>query len=591
MKIPGFLITAACAGLLLTGCKRKETAPAAQQTSKTSVASSAAARAPATKTSFGEVTSQLDSGGDVFVYMSPEKWLSGLSTNLSGLRDALLSAIDEPEPQREQLKAAFSSAIRLLQASGVEDLTGVGLSGMQIGEDLYRSKFILHRREGSAKGFVWSVFGNAPHALRGLDMLPGNTGFAAFGDLELAQVWEIIRQELSKSGVPEIAQWAENWPKTFEAQTKIGWAELLKSLGGEAGLIVTLEPSRQLKMPVGEGIEFPEPALLLAVRVKNDLLYDRISAEFKKNKNAVVTNEPGLKISSLAFPLPLPVPLHLVAASSGDYVFFGTSPALVRSAMAVRQGKEPGLRKQGEFQELAKHVPSEGNSFVYVSRRLTESIQSVQKQVVQSRKGAGKEVALMERLLFNKQPMVLLSVGGQTASGWQSVAVGNSDSSALLVGAPAVGVTAVAAGLLLPAVAKAKARAESIKSVTQMKQIALAARLYANDHNGKFPPAENWCDALKEELVNFKVLKAPTDKDSGGDCSYAYNAKLSGLEEGRIHPETVAFFEAEAGWNQHGGPELMLPKPRHAGFYIIGFADGSVQQVPVAKKDSLRWNP
>jgi hypothetical protein len=587
MKIPGFLTVAMCAGLLVAGCKRNETPPDAPQAPKTV---SAAARAPVTKTSFEEVTSQLDAGGDVFVYMSPEKWLSGLSTNLGGLRDVVLSAVDEPEPQREQLRAAFGSAIRLLEASGVEDLTGVGLSGMQIGPDLYRSKFILQRRSGRPKGFVWSVFGDGPHALRGLDLLPANTGLAAFGDLEVAGVWEIVRQELGKSGVPEIAQWAENWPKIFEAQTKLSWSQLLQSLGGEAGLIVTLEPSRPLKLPVGEGIEFPEPAFVLAVRVKNDVLYDRISDEFKKNKNAVVTNEPGLKISSLAFPLPLPVPLHLVAASSGDYVFFGTSPALVRTALAVRQGKEPGLRKQAEFQELAKHVPTEGNSFVYVGRRLTESIQNVQKQVVQSRKGGGKEVALLERLLFNKRPTVLLSVGGQTASGWQSVSVGNADSSALLIGAPAVGVAAVGAAVLFPALTKAKARAQAINSVTQVKQIGLAARLYANDHNGKFPPAENWCEALKEELVNFKVLKAPTDTGSG-ECSYAYNAKLSGLDETRIHPETVAFFEAESGWNQHGGPELMLSKPRHAGSYVIGFADGSVQQIPVARKDSLRWNP
>jgi len=114
--------------------------------------------------------------------------------------------------------------------------------------------------------------------------------------------------------------------------------------------------------------------------------------------------------------------------------------------------------------------------------------------------------------------------------------------------------------------------------------------MYANDHNDAFPPAENWCDALKNELVTFKLLKAPADKSSGA-CSYAYHAKLSRMEEGKINPQTVAFFETEGGWNQHGGRELLLPAPRQGGVYVIGFADGSVRQVPVSQIDTLRWNP
>jgi hypothetical protein len=54
----------------------------------------------------------------------------------------------------------------------------------------------------------------------------------------------------------------------------------------------------------------------------------------------------------------------------------------------------------------------------------------------------------------------------------------------------------------------------------------------------------------------------------------------------------VLFFETEnAQWNQNGGPKLLLPRPRGGGPYIIGFADGSVQQVPASKIGSLRWDP
>jgi hypothetical protein len=48
-------------------------------------------------------------------------------------------------------------------------------------------------------------------------------------------------------------------------------------------------------------------------------------------------------------------------------------------------------------------------------------------------------------------------------------------------------VALVAAGLMLPALAKAKERAQSIMCVNNLKQIGLAVRIYASDHNEKFP--------------------------------------------------------------------------------------------------------
>ena len=256
----------------------------------------------------------------------------------------------------------------------------------------------------------------------------------------------------------------------------------------------------------------------------------------------------------------------------------------------VRQGKQPGLKSSTEFQNLAKHLPTEGNQFVYVGRLFGETMASLQQQGMRASGLPPEQLAVLQRMLGGQQPEYSLSMGAHTATGWQTVTIGNRDSSQAALLMPTVGVTAIGAGLLLPALAKAKARAQTISSVSQMKQIGLAARMYANDHQDKLPPAETWCDALKDELGSFKVLKAATDAGPGA-CSYAYNAKLSGLEDGKVNPQTVMFFEAESGWNQHGGPELMLPEPRSRGVYVIGFADGSVQQIPAAQIDTLRWDP
>jgi hypothetical protein len=202
-----------------------------------------------------------------------------------------------------------------------------------------------------------------------------------------------------------------------------------------------------------------------------------------------------------------------------------------------------------------------------------------------------EQLELIQRVLGDARSSHSLAIGAHTATGWQTISVGNKDSAAAAVLAPTVGVTAIGAGLLLPALAKAKAKAQSISTVNNLKQLGLAARMYANDNQEKFPKADTWSDELKKFVGNTKVYKAPNDP-SPSPCSFAYNAKLSGLSETRINPQTVLFFETDDGeWNQSGGPELLLPRPRAGGAYVIGFADGSVQMIQASRLSSLRWDP
>src|SRR5438552_2465187 len=55
-----------------------------------------------------------------------------------------------------------------------------------------------------------------------------------------------------------------------------------------------------------------------------------------------------------------------------------------------------------------------------------------------------------------------------------------------------IAIIAILAGMLLPALARAKAKAQSVKCVSNQKQIGLAFKMYADDNNGAYPVHDGW---------------------------------------------------------------------------------------------------
>jgi Domain of unknown function (DUF4190) len=161
----------------------------------------------------------------------------------------------------------------------------------------------------------------------------------------------------------------------------------------------------------------------------------------------------------------------------------------------------------------------------------------------------------------------------------------------IVVSAVFVVMIPISAAVLLPALAAAKQKAQSINCASNVKGLVFAMQMYADENHNLYPAATNWCDALFPSNAGMtNIFHCPTDF-SGRRCSYAFNARLAHAEEGKVNPKTVMIFEADGGWNLSGGRELMLARSRHGHVIVVGYADGSVEQVAESQLPDLRWDP
>ena len=334
---------------------------------------------------------------------------------------------------------------------------------------------------------IWRLPGKKPHPLDSLKLLPASTVVAGFFDFDPAFLWQWTRRQAATSGIPAL----QDGLKKFDAELAASNFDLdgtLASFDNEMGMLITMDENKKALVPIPGTqtfLELPEPAVAVVVKVKNDHLFKYLCKQLPKGKPVT---KPGLDL--LVFPVNLPMPMKFMPtiASTKDMLIIASNPDLVEDMLDV-QASGKGLIATSEFKEMAKYIDLNGNGFKFASARLSRTIEKATKKFMRDGPKdippATKQMVLNQINTFLGKFQIFL-VANNSPEGWFVASNANSNLGDLAIFQGTM-MPSLMAGMLTPALGKAREKARTVSCASNLKQIGLGMAMYVMDKNDKYP--------------------------------------------------------------------------------------------------------
>ena len=402
-------------------------------------------------TSFNEVTQKLDKGGSFYFYLSTAQAQQWVRTIFDEGGDLVkqMGGQDSFDPIGAAFNQFAGTGIEASEAAytglGLDSIDGVGASTKDLGEGLKRNVSVVHHDATRGGGLLWKAFGEAPHELGALKLIPAETVMAAHGDLNLTVILQWVQAMVKDHGSPE---------KLGELNTFLKSPLFLAfngGYGGEVGQYITFDLSKTIQVPMGnallgrviggpdtgvkealpvpEGlpgslavpqpiripqeelpalnggipplpsgssdggmVEMPEPGIIITMKVNDNSIQKMIEGLVSAQMPLQPVDLGRVTISQLSQPMVLPglpIPLQPAMFQVGGYLVITSSPALANKVIAVHNGQSQGLKGTLEFQKMSKGLPLKGNQLFYMSDRLSALSAKMVKESLSTGMGGG----------------------------------------------------------------------------------------------------------------------------------------------------------------------------------------------------------
>jgi prepilin-type processing-associated H-X9-DG protein len=130
----------------------------------------------------------------------------------------------------------------------------------------------------------------------------------------------------------------------------------------------------------------------------------------------------------------------------------------------------------------------------------------------------------------------------------------------------------------------ARLKAEDVTCAEHMKQLGLAALMYAEDFDNRVPPSGRWVDRIYSYVKNDEGTKQELFQCPAAprlDYGYAMNRAMSSENENSVaEPDTtVLIFESDSGGRNAEGSLPDVARTRHFGTSNFCYSDGHVERI------------
>ncbi|MHC4992971.1 MAG: hypothetical protein ACYTGC_18510, partial [Planctomycetota bacterium] len=433
----------------------------------------------------------------------------------------------------------------------------------------------------------WHSLVREPLTRRDLAMVPADATFAELGRYRLSGLADMLREfmpameELELEGMEDpFALFREHTGLDLER-------DLLAHFGDTYGFYMSDSTGGGGLMSSVFFLEVTEgDALDGSLRRLNDRI-NALTMEHAKGYVQVRTAQrDGVSLTTLMFP-GLPVPLEISWTIADGYLIFGATPHAVIAALGHARGAGPSLLDKPDFLEMGGR-DWEGATYVAYTDMprlvrsgygLTQLLCSAVANGVRSPENPKRDPGLILPA-FNvlvdgaKSSVSMYRLDGNDLVGTfqmdRSVLVNVSGGLGLIgQSGTTLAMGALAGGVLLPSIAKAREQARVTMSSAQVRQLSMAMMTYAAEHDDAAPDS---FDALRP-YFHPALLNSPYGPVSDGRGDYWMNATVPRLSACRFPAKQIAFYDRA----------MYESAPKVA----VGFYDGHVETMDTWALEAL----
>ena len=486
----------------------------------------------------GEVPGYWGWVGNYFVFAINDgdglamKYLQGNSSrpsptylkNVPGTGDALVAHINREKifgilsmiakmEDGEEVFAAIETVIKELGLNNVKSFTErVGFDGPDI-----VSNCILEMPEPRT-GLVANL---KTIDLSMFDMADPGAISATAANCDIAGMYDTI-MKAAKTAVGDDFIEVENAIAEVESELNFKIRQgLLESLSG---------PMLSYVLPGGMTMQSPQGGFVIIAGLKDAKLWEESMAALgtfatKQSEGMVQISsqvQEGRTVHTWAV---MPLAMAQVMPSwtvLGDWVVIGSNPAMLTFAVNQINSGTKSIRTTDGFRKVTARLPGNLVSFKYGDSKLQfTQLMTAAQQFWPMATMFASNAGLKLPFVLPQLSHIAQDMGPSCQYSWFDAQGlrGHYRGAGIEPSLGAVAGGAIGAGILMPALARARQQARHAVSMTNMKQLGLAVIMYADEHDGKLPDS---LEQAKQYYGNSKVLESPLKPKGFAGPSYIY---------------------------------------------------------------------